>query len=60
MSVGQLIRTELIRSAKLMLMELPVKEVAYALGFEEANHFSSFFKKYAGMTPTAFQQKKSK
>ncbi|MDW3646941.1 MAG: AraC family transcriptional regulator [Bacteroidia bacterium] len=60
MSVGQLIRTELIRSAKLMLMELPVKEVAYALGFEEANHFSSFFKKYAGMPPTAFQQKKSK
>lgn len=55
-SVGQLIRSQIILSAKAMLTENEtVKDVAYALGFEEANHFSSFFKKYAGISPSEYK-----
>ncbi|MEM1127010.1 MAG: AraC family transcriptional regulator [Bacteroidota bacterium] len=32
-----------------------VKEVAYRLGFSEPGHFSRFFKKHTGLTPTAFR-----
>jgi AraC-like DNA-binding protein len=31
-----------------------IKEVAYELAFEEANHFSSFFKKYTNTTPSDY------
>ena len=60
-SLGQLIRNELIKSAKRFLIEgMAVKEVAFALGFEESNHFSSFFKHHTGITPTSFLSKKYK
>lgn len=56
-SLGQLLRNELVITAKGMLREgAPVKEVAFALGFKEANHFSSFFKKQTGQTPSYFKQ----
>lgn len=58
LSVGQLVRNEIIKSAKLMLLSMPVKEVAFELGFEEPNHFSAFFKKYTGITPSQFSLKK--
>ncbi|MFA6456125.1 MAG: helix-turn-helix domain-containing protein [Bacteroidota bacterium] len=32
-----------------------IKEIAYELGFEDAAHFSRFFKKLAGENPTAFR-----
>ncbi len=55
-SLGQLIRSQLILSAKEMLKEdVQVKDVAYALGFEEANHFSSFFAHHTGATPSDFR-----
>ncbi|PRX56812.1 helix-turn-helix domain-containing protein [Flagellimonas meridianipacifica] len=58
-SLGQLIRGELITSSKRLLkQDASVKEVAFALGFEEANHFSQFFKKYTGTTPTLYKSKK--
>ncbi len=58
-SLGQLIRNELIFSSKKMLSDQhPIKEVAFRLGFEEPNHFSNFFKKYTGITPTQFKNKK--
>ena len=58
-SLGQLIRLELINTAKLMLMEdESVSSIATRLGFEEANHFTSFFKHYSGTTPTDFKLKK--
>lgn len=59
LSVGQLVRNEIIKSAKLLLISQPVKEVAFELGFEEPNHFSAFFKKYTGMSPSQFPLKKS-
>ncbi len=60
-SLGQLIRHEIIQTAKMMLIKgESIHAIAYHLGFAEANHFSSFFKHYAGLTPTAFKEKKSR
>ncbi|MEX0314237.1 MAG: helix-turn-helix domain-containing protein [Allomuricauda sp.] len=58
-SLGQLIRNELIFTSKKMLdQEAPIKDIAFALGFEEANHFSHFFKNYTGTTPSDYRIKK--
>ncbi len=58
-SLGQLIRNELIFTSKKMLdQDAPIKDIAFALGFEEANHFSHFFKNYTGTTPTDYRIKK--
>ncbi|WP_299680601.1 AraC family transcriptional regulator [uncultured Dokdonia sp.] len=55
-SLGQLIRLELINTAKLMLLEgQSIVAISAQLGFEEPNHFSSFFKHYSGSTPTEFK-----
>lgn len=58
-SLGQLIRAELLNTAKLMLMDgESVTAVAHRLGFEETSHFSNFFKHYTKNTPSAFKSKK--
>ncbi len=58
-SLGQLIRLELIDTAKLMLIEgETISSISRRLGFEEPNHFSRFFKHYSGHTPTEFKIKK--
>ncbi len=58
-SIGQLIRQELINTAKSFLEnDLNVNEIAYLLGFEEANHFSAFFKHHTGVSPSQFKNKK--
>ena len=33
-----------------------VKQIASVLGFTEANHFSNYFKKHAGVTPVAYRK----
>lgn len=58
MTVGELVRMEVIHTAKQLLNDLTVRETAYELSFEEANHFSTFFKKYEGQTPSEYQSKK--
>jgi len=56
-SLGQLIRIELLNTAELMIIDgESISNVAYKLGFEEANHFSSFFKHYLGITPSEFKK----
>lgn len=56
-TLGQLIRQELINTAKFLLQsDMNVKEIAYELGFEEANHFSAFFKHHTALTPLRFRQ----
>jgi len=59
LSLGQLIRFELVNTAQKMLASgTTVQETADYLNFEEANHFSSFFKHYTGLSPTEFKGKK--
>ncbi|WP_236669111.1 helix-turn-helix domain-containing protein [Aquimarina mytili] len=58
-SLGQLIRMELIHTAKTMLLEgEPVNVISQRLNFEEPNHFSRFFKHYVGVSPSDFKNKK--
>lgn len=58
-SIGQLIRVEIIKTAKKYLQEgVKIKEVAFFLGFEEPNHFTAFFKRYTQQTPIEFLSKK--
>jgi AraC-like DNA-binding protein len=51
------IQDRLLLEAKRLLLhtDLNIKEVGYTIGFEEPLHFSSFFKKHAGTSPTAFR-----
>ncbi len=56
MSLGQLIRIEIINSAKELLEnKQTIHEVAYELGFNEANHFSTFFKHHVGVSPSDYK-----
>ncbi len=58
-SIGQLIRQQIINTAKsLLAYEIPINEIAFRLGFEEANHFSAFFKHQTGLTPSEYKNKK--
>ncbi len=58
-SLGQLIRLELIHTAKNMLIEgEAIHSIAQKLNFEEPNHFSRFFKHYVGISPSDFKNKK--
>ena len=51
------IQDRLVLEAKRLLMhtDKTAKEIAYQLGFAEPLHFSSFFKKQTGQSPTAFR-----
>jgi AraC family transcriptional activator of pobA len=56
-SAKQVIQDRLLLEAKRLLLhtDLTVKEVGYQIGFEEPLHFSSFFKKKEGVSPTHFR-----
>jgi AraC-like DNA-binding protein len=51
------IQDRLILEAKRLLLytNLNIKEIAYKVGFEEPLHFSGFFKKKAGVSPSQFR-----
>lgn len=54
----ELIQDRLLLESKRLLLhtDLSVKEVAHEVGFDEPLHFSGFFKKKAGKSPTAFRE----
>ncbi|HEY6900998.1 MAG TPA: helix-turn-helix transcriptional regulator [Puia sp.] len=56
-STGQLINSRLAEEAKILLRSTgwTVNEIAWSLGFKEPNHFSTFFKSAAGVTPRQFR-----
>ena len=53
-----LINSRITQEAKTLLKSTtwPVNEIAWALGFDESNHFSAFFKRNTGVTPKQFRQ----
>lgn len=57
LTAKQTIMNRLVSEAKYLLVSttLSVKEVAYELGFEDPNHFVSFFKKQQHKTPTQYR-----
>ncbi|MEL6656708.1 MAG: helix-turn-helix transcriptional regulator [Bacteroidota bacterium] len=59
-SAKEFIQDRLVLEAKRLLLhtELSVKEIAYRIGFEEPLHFSGFFKKKAGISPSHFRETK--
>jgi AraC-like DNA-binding protein len=52
------IQDRILLEAKRLLLhtDLSVKEVAYKVGFEEPLHFSGFFKRQTGQSPSAFRE----
>jgi AraC-like DNA-binding protein len=58
---GDLIRQRVLLEAKRYLHHgiLPVKELAYRLGFEDPDYFNRFFKKETGFPPGAFRKKRN-
>lgn len=46
--------------AKVLLTDnsLSIKEIATSVGYQDAYHFSKLFKKYAGISPRDYQNKK--
>ena len=59
-SAKALIQDRLVLEAKRLLLhtDLTIKEVAYRIGFEEPLHFSGFFKKKAGLSPSKFREER--
>jgi AraC family transcriptional regulator, transcriptional activator of pobA len=57
-SISTWIADKTIAEAKSMLKNssLPVKQIAYQLGFSESTHFSNHFKKHTHLTPNAFRK----
>ena len=57
-TTSQLINSRILQEAKVLLKSTnwTINEIAWGLGFKEPNHFSSFFKNGAGITPKQFRQ----
>lgn len=57
----KIINDRIILEAKRLLLfsDKNAEEVAYEVGFNDAGHFSKFFKKHTGMPPATFKKKKS-
>ena len=59
--VAYLNRLRVKRSQQLLLEgSLPLVEVAHACGFEDQSYFARVFKKYTGVSPGKFRQKKGR
>ncbi|MEL7245989.1 MAG: AraC family transcriptional regulator [Cyanobacteria bacterium J06573_2] len=57
-SVNNWITEKIVAESKAFLSHssISVQEIAYKLGFKEPSHFSRFFKKHAGMSPSTFRE----
>jgi AraC family transcriptional activator of pobA len=61
-SAKEIIQDRLLLEAKRLLVhtDMSVKEIAYETGFEEPLHFSAFFKKKSGTSPSSFRAGKKR
>lgn len=50
----QLLAERLVQEARTLLLhtDWPVSTIGYCLGFEEPTHFTQFFRRYTGLTPS--------
>lgn len=57
-TVSEWIATKVVQEAKSQLSKsaASIKEIAFNLGFNEANYFSKYFKKHTGLSPGAFRK----
>ncbi len=53
----QYINRKKIEKAQLILLtdDMPIKNIAYLLGYEDQSYFNRFFKKIIGMTPQKYR-----
>lgn len=56
-SPKEIITEQIILESKRLLIHevMSIKEISYAVGFEEPNNFTKFFKKYTGISPNQFK-----
>ncbi|MFD2932668.1 helix-turn-helix domain-containing protein [Spirosoma flavum] len=57
-TTSQLIHNRIVQEAKVLLKSTTwtISEIAWSLGFDEPNHFSSFFKSRVNIAPVKFRQ----
>ncbi len=57
-TAGHLLRQRVLTEAKrqLLFTDLSASEIAYELGFADPTHLSRFFKRYTGLSPSAFRR----
>lgn len=60
MSAATFLAEYIIIEAKRLLIytDLTIIEIGYSLGFTDNSHFTKYFKRYSGKTPSAFREKK--
>ncbi len=46
-----------IAKQRLLDQSLPISEIGYSIGYSDAHHFSTLFRKHTAMTPTEFRNK---
>jgi AraC family transcriptional regulator, transcriptional activator of pobA len=58
-TASELLQDRIIAEAKILLKngQISQKEIAYQLGFDTPNYFSSYFKKHTGVSPSAFKER---
>jgi AraC family transcriptional activator of pobA len=56
-TTSQLISSRFVQEATILLKnsDWSINEIAWALGFDEPNHFSSFIKKHTGLSPSRYR-----
>lgn len=56
-TAGHLLRQRVMTEAKrqLLFTDLSASQIAYELGFADPTHLSRFFRRYTGLTPSAFR-----
>lgn len=59
-TIGDFISTMVIMEAKTQLKSttLPIKEIAYSLNFDNMSFFGKYFKRYVGVSPQNYREKK--